>query len=218
MTAAVGILTTALQFGLDSLLIKPARALGPMVLQVTLEENHDDELEITDHPVEKGAIISDHAFKRPCQVVIRGSWSNSPSLAGLIDGVLGGLKATVVGGQALLSGKAATNVIDTYTKLLKLQSGAVPFDIYTGKRKYSNMLIRSINVTTNKQTENELAATIVCREVILVSTSLVTVPTDASKQANPGSTAAPTSAGTRALLDGTNYSNAGAGRGFVNPK
>jgi hypothetical protein len=35
----------------------------------TIEEVHNDELEITDHPVEKGTTISDHAFKRPSELI-----------------------------------------------------------------------------------------------------------------------------------------------------
>lgn len=217
MSVAIGVITNALQQGLESLLIKPARSIGPLVLQVTIEESHDDELEITDHPIEKGAIISDHAYKRPARVVIRGAWSNSPSLSGLIDGVIGGLKATIVGGQQVLSGKAPTTINDHYAKLLRLQSDAIPFDIYTGRRRYSNMLIQSISHTTDERNENTLPVTIVCREVILVSTRLVTVPTDASKQANPQSTLEPANSGTKSLTDGSKYSNAGAGRGFVNP-
>ena len=52
MAQALGIATTAVQLGIDAALVKPKRALGPFIAQVTIEEHHEDTLEITDHPTE----------------------------------------------------------------------------------------------------------------------------------------------------------------------
>jgi len=205
MTQLSGIITTGAQLTLDTLLVRPKRAIGDIIAQVTLEESHQDDIEITDHPVEQGAVISDHAFKRPAEVTIRGAWSNSPSSPGLIDGALGGLKATVTGAQTLISGKVYAQLNDIYASLLKLQKEAIPFTIYTGKRKYDNMLIKSLSVQTDKTTENELRATLVCREVQIVSTSILTVPTDTTRHSNPSATAAPVVAGTRSLANGAAF-------------
>ena len=212
-----GAVLTAVQLGLGSLLVRPRRSVGPFTMQVTVQERHTDEMEITDHPIEQGATISDHAYKRPSEVTIEGSWSASPSSSGLVDGIIGGLKATVTGAQAIVSGKPPTSLQEMYDQLLRLQKEAIPFDIYTGKRKYSNMIMRSLSVQTDKMTENSLAVTMVCRELLIVRVSVLTVPTDSTKQANPGSTAPPVSSGTKSLLPGSGYSPAGAGRGNVNP-
>lgn len=217
MSNVGGAVIAAVQLGLGSLLVRPRRSIGPFTMQVTLKERHTDEMEITDHPIEQGATISDHAYKRPAEVVIEGSWSASPSSSGLVDGIIGGLKATVTGAQAIVSGKPPTSMQEMYDKLLRLQKEAVPFDIYTGKRKYTNMLIRSLTVETDKLTENSLAVTMVCRELLIVRVSVLTVPTDPAKQASPASTAAPVSSGSKSLLSGSGYSPAGAGRGNVNP-
>lgn len=233
MSQTLGIVTAGAQFALESILIKPKRGfftkpaagnnpsayIAPVsiTMQVVIEESHADELEITDHPVETGAMISDHAFKRPPEVTIKCGWSNSPSQAGLIDGLVGGLKSTVTGVQNLIGKKEAQNARDVYDKLLALQAAVTPFDILTGKRKYTNMLIRSLSVTTDKSSENSLMATIVCRHVIIVSTRVVAVPADASRQQTPSSTAAPVDQGTKSLIPTSAYSNAGAGRGFINP-
>ena len=53
-----------------------------------------------------------------------------------------------------------------YSQLLELQRSERPFDVVTGKRLYSNMLIRVLDVTTDKATENVLMATVTLREVI----------------------------------------------------
>jgi hypothetical protein len=61
---------------------------------------------------------------------------------------------------------------ETYQQLLDLQAERVPFDVVTGKRIYKNMLIRGMEVTTDKATENVLSAVLTLREVIITSTSI----------------------------------------------
>jgi hypothetical protein len=55
MSQFEGIVTAALNLGVQSILIKPSRSIGNFVAQVTVEETHEDLLEITDQPVEIGA-------------------------------------------------------------------------------------------------------------------------------------------------------------------
>jgi hypothetical protein len=84
----------------------------------------------------------------------------------------------------------------------------VLFDIYTGKRVYKNMLIKSLSQTTNPQSENSLMITAECREVIIVQTQTVAIQADPSKQKNPGATQAPVNTGVQSL---------GPGEKFVTP-
>ena len=51
MSGALGYVVAGAQIGLDSILIRPRRGIGPLVAQVTLDEVHHDDLEITEHPV-----------------------------------------------------------------------------------------------------------------------------------------------------------------------
>ena len=64
---------------------------------------------------------------------------------------------------------------DVYKTLLETQERRELIDVVTGKRTYSNMLIRAIEVTTDRTSENVLMCTITLREVILSSTTPVTV-------------------------------------------
>ncbi|SPX12793.1 bacteriophage protein [Escherichia coli] len=94
-----------------------------------ISEKHTDMLEITEHPVEVGAAVADHAYKKPSEVV---------------------MEVGFAGGGALLdfaSNLTATSLLglspqQTYQELLDLQESRIPFDVVTGKRLYSNMLIR----------------------------------------------------------------------------
>jgi hypothetical protein len=154
--------------------IIPARSIGldtdPIngnffVDQVTISEEHEDEMEITQHPVEQGAAISDHAYRQPAELELTCGWSNSGAAA-----------------------RRDENYVETvYQRLLALQQLRVPFSIVTGKRLYRNMLISSLAVTTNQHTETTLMVRARCREVIIVETAVTTLPPPAS-QANPAKT------------------------------
>lgn len=173
----------------DIISIHPQRALGPIVAQAVLEEKHSDELQITDHPVEQGAQISDHAFKRPAEVTLRYGWS--PSTLSSALGSINVLSPNLLGG----------NLKDIYQKLLDLQISRVPFTILTGKRQYSNMLIKSISETTDEKTENVLVVSITCREVLIVQTQVTVLPAQA-KQAAPKKTAQTAQKGVKQLVPG----------------
>ncbi|AXF77907.1 hypothetical protein AV903_20795 [Erwinia tracheiphila] len=88
-----------------------------------------------------------------------------------------------VGGGSLLDFWDTSNVglsmglspEETYQKILDLQASRQPFDVITGKRQYSNMLIRAIEVTTDKASENVLMAVLTLRELNMTQTGTVTV-------------------------------------------
>jgi hypothetical protein len=227
MSQLTGFVSAALQLGVQAILIKPKRSIGPLVAQVTIQEVHQDTLEITDHPVEMGAVISDHAFKRPAELIITCAWSNSPGgngsnpllsaglaagilglqgansatvLTGAVGGGLGGaIDQTGAGVQALLTGNSPGQVKAIYQKLLKLQEDRIPFDVTTGKRSYKNMLVRSLQVTTDKTSENSLQVVATLRQVILVSTKPLTQSAPPEAQRFAGTTNPVTNFGTKVL-------------------
>jgi hypothetical protein len=63
--------------GGEPALFETQRRIGTVIADVTIEESGRDELEITRHPVERGAVITDHAFKHPPELIIRCGWSDS---------------------------------------------------------------------------------------------------------------------------------------------
>lgn len=71
---------------------------------------------------------------------------------------------------------------EIYQQLLELQQSRVPFDVVTGKRTYSNMLIRAIEVTTDRTSENVLSCVLTLREVIMSDTQSITVTDKANMQ------------------------------------
>lgn len=172
----------------ETILFRTPRFIGPMVPDVTIEETHTDTLVITDHPVEQGSVISDHAFKQPAKLTIRAGWSNSSPQAGGVFGLLNPL-----------GGGWSGYTQEIYQQLLALQALREPLDIVTGKRIYRNMLLQSLVLVTNEKTENALMVTIECREVIIVETLATTVAAK-SNQAQPQNTAAIENTGSKQPL------------------
>jgi len=206
-SSGLGFVQAALQLGVNAILVKPQRGIGNLLPQVTLQEVHRDTLEITDHPVQQGATISDHAYSRPAEVIIHCAWSNSPTIPSFVGGLAAAPFQTVVGVQSILTGNAPQQVREVYQALLALQRNRQPFDVYTGKRAYRNMLIRDLTVTTDRQTENTLMVVAQLREVILVSTStarLGEVPASARK--DPESSTPTSNVGAKRLTAGDNFS------------
>lgn len=149
------------------------RAIGTFTAQVTLKESGADELTITQHPVEQGSPINDHAYMNPPTLTIYAGWP---------------------GGE----GSSSDYFKKIYSELLKLQSDRKPFDIVTGKRVYKNMLMKSLQQTTDEKTENVLMVSAQFQHVIIVNTQVSTLPPPA-QQASPERTNPPTAGGTKQL-------------------
>lgn len=200
MAGSTGIITAAVQLGVEAILVKPKRSIGPFEAYVTLREAHTDELEITDQPVEEGSLITDHAFKRAAEVVIEAVWSNSPQHVGLPSGLLGAVTGTVAGVNAIVTGNSLDQVRDIYDRLLQLQTSRERFDVYTGKRVYKDMLLKTLVTDSDKQSENILRVTATLRQVIIAQIQVLTISAPADQQADPQSTQAPVNKGLKNLI------------------
>ncbi|MBD5416952.1 MAG: hypothetical protein HDR50_04690 [Desulfovibrio sp.] len=125
------------------------RNLGGLQFAVVVEEAHEDKVTITEHPVEQGAKINDHAYVEPASLTLRAGHSDT-------------------------AGPGASREI--YEKLLELMRKREPVEIVTGKRLYTNMLVEAVNTTTDNTSEHALFVTAQCREVIIVQTQTTSVP------------------------------------------
>ncbi|MBC3228300.1 phage baseplate protein [Serratia fonticola] len=154
---------------LSVLFSQQKRRIAAIVPSVVITEKHSDTLEITEHPVEveAGAAVNDHAFKRAAEVTMELGFAGGGSL---IDGIDTTRIFNIDTGLSL-----GTSPEDVYKELLELQESRKPFDVITGKRSYKNMLIRAIEVTTDKTSENVLMCVLTLREVIISQTQSITV-------------------------------------------
>ena len=79
---------------------------------------------------------------------------------------------------------------EVYASFLEMQRNRELLDVITGKRQYSNMLLRTIEVTTDKTTENVLSSVLTLREVNITTTQTIQVAdkTDMSQGADTSAT------------------------------
>lgn len=154
----------------------PKRAIGPFTTMLTIEEISNDELEITQHPVQQGATITDHAFVKPATVSIK-----------------------------IMFNATDAPLVETYAKLLALQASREPFAVVTGKRAYKNMLFKSLGQTNDTQTENILSINADLQEIFIVQVETTTVP-PRKNQATPGKTGATENAGQKSAQPSQNRS------------
>jgi hypothetical protein len=162
---AGGLAGSAITSVIQKIFVNP-RSIGGFTADVTIEERHEDTLVVTQHPVEQGSTITDHAYKQPAKVTIRCGWSNAS------------LNALLGMAEALIDGSFSFNadyVQTTYNKFLDLQNSRVLFDVLTGKRKYKNMLITRLSVVTDATSEYALMMTCECQEIFLATTQTVEV-------------------------------------------
>lgn len=164
--------------------IRPKRNMGGFIADAVVLEKHDDEIVITEHPVEQGATIADHAYKLPATLTLEYQWS-----AGGAQG-------------------AKQDLASLYQQLLQLQIDRVVFSVVTGKRQYANMLLQSISTESDFKTEFTLPIRVVCREVILARTQLVKL-TDSAVQLLPQNTGPVTGLGTVSLAPAPNFNTSG---------
>lgn len=155
------------------------RQLGSLTAAVTISEKHEDDVEITEHPVEVGAQISDHAYVLPSIVTLTVGWSASPASASLTD-----LKGKLFGATP----STLSQPKEVYAKLLDMRAKLELLTVVTGKRTYKNMMIRSLQVTTDKDTENVLVVVARLQQIFFVATQTAILPAATQKQ--PEATAA----------------------------
>lgn len=123
-----------------------------------LKLTHNSELTITEHPVERGANVADHAFMEPREVIIE---------VGMTD-----TAASIVLGQ--FAGGWSRSV-EAYKVLASLQQDRIPFSILTRLGLYENMLIKTLMAPDDYATRFGLKATATCREVLVAETRQVKV-------------------------------------------
>lgn len=166
-----------------SVTIKPFRGFSTFTADAVIEERHEDELVITEHPVEAGATIADHAYKLPAEVTLTYVW---------------GL------GSPQNRTQDATFLQTLYQQLLQLQVNRTIFQVFTGKRIYSNMLLQALRVDTDRSTENALRVVATCREVLIATTQIVQT-SSAVNQAFPQNNGPTVNMGPKALQPAPNF-------------
>lgn len=123
--------------------------------------NHESTLSITEHPVQTGANISDHAFMQPNVLSFE---------VGMSD-----VMQDVSDGKYQTFSNDATRSINAYKILRQLQSDRVPINVYTKLWNYTNMLIETLSAPDSNQTAYALKASVTLKELLVATVTTVKI-------------------------------------------
>lgn len=147
--------------------------IGGWFFDAYLKMTHTSRLTITDHPVQTGAALTDHAFLQPRELSIEVGMSN--------------VATSFVPGQ--FSGGYSRSVT-AFQVLKDLQALRVPIQVHTRLGLYQNMLIEVLSAPDDHTTLDGLRATVTFREILVAQVKTVQISarpqiTDTSNRGAP---------------------------------
>jgi hypothetical protein len=156
---------------LVGLVFRPTRvSIGSITLDATVRELHGVNAEVTDHPVEKGAEITDYIRIIPDELEIEGVVTDTP-----VE-IFEWAKA-----QTRFQ-KPSTRSKEAYKALRDILAERKPLElIKTRLRDYKNMAMISLRVDRDATTGNAINAIMRFREIIIANTETVEAATPADK-------------------------------------
>lgn len=149
---------------MSSLTMIVSPSYGRFTFDAVFRTDHMANVTVTQHPVQTGAAISDHAYSEPDEVTLEIGMSDAVSYAG------------------------TNHSVNAYSQLRAIMAKREPVTLITRLQSYKNMVITSMSAPDDYTTMNALKATIYFRQVEMVSVSTITV----QQKVTASSTAQPT--------------------------
>ena len=140
-------------------------------LDASISETHTGSVAVTDHPVEKGFNVSDHARPEAETLQIEGFISNTPFAP-----AHPGTYTDKIGRQFAWEAKSegdATRANTAYKSLLGLKDAGTLITVVTSLRTYENMLVTALSVPRDAQTGNGLRFSASLKKVRVVTSQAV---------------------------------------------
>lgn len=152
---------------LQGILRQTFGGVAGIVIDASVSEEHVSTMDLTDNEVEEGVDVTDHARLKPAQLTMDCVISDTP----LGYAVIGNIQNVVRSVSTLFGGTSRS--IDAYNDLLALQKTALPFTVYTGLRRYTNMILTELTVPRTAETGGALHFKASMREIRIVSSQNV---------------------------------------------
>lgn len=132
--------------------------IGAWFFDAFLRIDHTSRLKITEHPVQSGAAITDHAYLEPAELVMEIGMSDTAR--SLVD-------------WQFTANKPRSEI--AYQVLMELQAQRVPLQVMTKLKVYKNMLIEVIAAPEDYKTLYGLRTTVTLREIIVAEVKTVQI-------------------------------------------
>ncbi|RKN74997.1 phage baseplate protein [Paenibacillus ginsengarvi] len=147
--------------------------IGGWFFDAYIRMDHTSRLTITEHPVQTGAAVSDHAFLQPRELSMDVAMSN--------------VNTSMVPGQF---GGTYSRSVQAFNVLKELQRLRVPIQVHTRLGLYPNMLVEVLTAPDDYKTLNGLQCTVTFRELIVAQVTTVKISarpivTDTSQRGSP---------------------------------
>lgn len=145
-------------------------------IDASVTEDHTARNEVTDNPVESGAVMTDHVRRMPATLTLECIVSDSP---------LGQVEA--------LRGEGTVPSVDARAHLESLLANPEPFTVVTSIRTYENMVIESLSEPRRAGIGHAMRFTATLRQITIVTNERTTVQVAvprAAKKVNRGHRAA----------------------------
>lgn len=130
--------------------------IGVVELDATAREVHTVDVEVTQHPVEKGAAISDHKRRKPKTLQIEGIVTNTP-----------------IATPENLDPGADARADNAYRELIEAADSEELLTVVTGLETYENMAIVSLVMPRNASTGECLHFTAALQEIRIVESKTI---------------------------------------------
>lgn len=155
----------------ENLFIRTKRSLGGISLDAVISETHDVEIKSTENEIELGASISDHSVILPKRLTIVAQVSDTP----LGAAAFGEIVDLVTGLFGTATSENITRSNAAYNAIVQLAEQREPIDVQTKLKFYSNMLIKKISVTRDKDTSRVVLMTIDLQEMLITTSKIVSL-------------------------------------------
>lgn len=132
--------------------------IGGYFFDAVLREDHTESVKVTEHPVQTGANISDHAYNLPAKLTMEIGMSDA--MDSIVTGQFTGWY---------------TKSVSAYQMLKQLKEARLPLRVLTRLNLYENMIIEEINAPDDVKTLYGLRCTVTLKEIFVVEVSKTTV-------------------------------------------
>lgn len=142
---------------------------GLVTFDAVFNTQHDMGVTVTQHPVQTGSSIADHAFTNPYEV------------------------SCEIGMTDVTTGVGHDHSVNTYALLVELMEKKEPFTLLTRLKTYRDMLVTAISAPDDYTTQHALKAQIYFQRIniVKVATVKVQITVTASQQAQQTGTTTP---------------------------
>jgi hypothetical protein len=158
-----------------SLIYKVTRAkIDAVELDATISEQHGADVEATEHPVERGAAVTDHVRPKPRTLSIEGLLTNTPLRVDEKTATRTTSIGTVTDRADAIKGVTG-RAEEAFARLERLRDAGTIFTVATRHRTYPNVIITSLSVPRDAKTGDAIRFSIAMREIRIVESQFVEV-------------------------------------------